>query len=650
MQRRRFLKQLATLGAAPILLNGVPVRVMANSMASQLTCSEVNDRVLVVVQLHGGNDGLNTVVPLNHYGTYSTLRPNITLPNTGLRPLITLDSSLPANQQVGLNHELNAFKTMYDQGNLALIQNTGYANNNRSHFKAKDDWLTGSDSQTQYNSGWIARFLDGQYPDYPSAYPNTYMPDPIGLELGSSAVSLAFHRQQLGSIGLAMKGDPAGFYSLVSSVGGPLPSTVPMTHYGDKLQNIINTQQSTGDYAQRIDQVYQAGTNASAITYPQTYHSASTFRYNNELAPQLKTVARLISGGLKTKIFWVRITGFDTHVNQTTTLDPSMGPHAVLMYHLSEAIKAFHDDLAAQGLDDRVLTLTFSEFGRRAAENGSTGTDHGTYAPMFVAGKHVDAGVFGTNSDLTNLTGNDLSTFSYDYRQVFTTVMQDWLGADSSALSAMNFSTWENQKLSLIENTEVVPTACYLRPLPVSLVDFTANPQPEDKVLCEWRTQMEVNNDRFVLERSKDGEEFEEITQIKGAGTSYSFNSYEWVDEEPYLGISYYRLKQIDLDGMASYYPKVAVLLQPDHDEITYRAYPNPATDFFKLDINSVLSSAASLKIANYQGQVIREERLDITAGKSSHTIKCGALAAGMYIVTVATGSGEGFTFKLVKK
>jgi hypothetical protein len=228
--------------------------------------------------------------------------------------------------------------------------------------------------------------------------------------------------------------------------------------------------------------------------------------------------------------------------------------------------------------------------------------------------------------------------------------MQDWLGADSSALAAMQFSTYENQKLSIIDTPQVVPTACYLRPLPVTLIDFAAHPQPDDTVLCDWKTQTEVNNDKFIIERSQDGDVFDEVAQLKGAGTSYDFNAYEWKDEDPFFGLSYYRLKQVDFNGQASYFPKVAVLLQPDHDEITYRAYPNPATDFFTIDINSVRGVPARLAIANYQGQIVYEKRIAIEEGKSTHTIQCGHLSAGMYIVTAITGQGESFTFKLVKK
>ncbi|MFK7970473.1 MAG: DUF1501 domain-containing protein [Bacteroidia bacterium] len=650
MQRRRFLKQLATVGAAPILLNGIPVRVMANSMATQLTCAEVTDRVLVVVQLHGGNDGLNTVVPLNHLTTYNTIRPSINLPTTGLRPLITLDSTVPVNQQVGLNHELGAFKSLYDSGKMALIQNAGYANNNRSHFKAKDDWLTGSDSQTSYASGWLGRFLDHNYPNYPTGYPNPSMPDPIGLELGASSVSLSFHKPTGGSIALAMKGDPAGYYSLVSGVGGPVPQTVPATHFGDKLQRVIDTQLSSNNYAQRIDTIFNAGSNSATVTYPLTYHSPASQRYNNELAPQLKTVARLISGGSKTKIYWVRLTGFDTHVNQTDSTDHSKGVHAVLMHHLSESIKAFQDDLAAQGLEDRVMTVTFSEFGRRAAENGSSGTDHGTFAPMFVVGKHVKAGIMGNNSDLTNLNRNDLTTLDNDYRKVFTTILQDWLGADQQSLNLMNFGAFSNQKLPLVDTPEIVPANCYLRPLPVSLLGFDAHPQSDNKVRCEWFTQVESNNKSFIVERSKDGTDFVNVADIAGGGTRTGYKAYEWLDEDPIMGVSYYRLKQVDYSGEVSFYPKVAVFLQEDHDEITTKAYPNPCDTFFNVDVQIAQAGAAMLSVVNAKGQTVMERPLSLTAGKSSHKIACDHLSQGMYIINIATSKGEHSTFRIVKR
>lgn len=651
MQRRRFLKQLATLGAAPILLNGIPMRAMANSLATQVNCSDVNDRALVIIQLHGGNDGLNTLVPLNHYSTYANLRPNLALSNTGgHRSVIGLDSTLSNSQQIGLHPDLGAFKSMYDAGKMTIIQNAGYADNNKSHFQAKDDWLTGSDSQTQYSEGWMANYLDYQYPGYPNGYPNSLMNDPVGLEFGSSAVSLAFHRQEEGAMGLAMKGDPSGFYSLVSGVGGPLPSTVPRSHYGEKLKNLMEIQTKTGSYAQRIDQVYNNGSNHSSVSYPTTYHSFANYLGENHLAPQLKTVARLISGGLKTKIFWVRLAGFDTHINQVSSFDPTSGSHAILMYNLAEAVKAFQDDLAAQGLEDKVMTVTFSEFGRRVAQNGSFGTDHGTYAPMFVFGKHVAPGVIGNNADLSNLTNNDLSVLDHDYRRVFTTVLQDWLGADNQAITNANLATFANQKLPIVNTNEIAPASCYITPLPVSLLGFEAHPQSDGTVLCEWRTEREINNAGFEVERSKDGESFESLAQIVGNGSTELFHSYEWTDEDPYRGLSYYRLKQVDIDGAVHYHPKVAVRLLQDHDLITYKAYPNPAVDHFNVEINSVSATKGELRIVNKQGQLILSKKVEVVAGSSKHLIQCSSLSTGVYIVQFQSAIGENFSFHLVKQ
>ncbi|MFK7971923.1 MAG: DUF1501 domain-containing protein [Bacteroidia bacterium] len=653
MQRRKFLKQLATLGAAPILLNGIPVSAMANSLAAQVSCSDVNDRVLVIIQLHGGNDGLNTLVPMNHYSTYANLRPNLKLPDTGYRKLITLDSTLPSNQQLGLHPELGSFKSMYDNGEMTIIQNAGYSNNNKSHFQAKDDWLTASDSITRRNQGWVGNFLKHQYPGYPDAYPNAMMPDPVGLEFGTSSPSLAFHRNDVGAMGLAMKGDPAGFFSLVSGVGGPLPTAVPNTHYGDKLQHIMNLQSKTSSYAQRIDQVYQNGSNHSSVTYPTTYHSFANYLGDNHLAPQLKTVARLISGGSKTKIFWVRLLGFDNHTSQVTTGDATMGEHAVLMYNMAEAVKAFQDDLAAQGLADRVLTTTFSEFGRRVSENGSHGTDHGTYAPMLLFGKHVNAGVVGNNSDLSNLTNNDLSTLDHDYRRVFSTILQDWLGADNQAVTKSNMGGFLPQKLSLIDTNEVAPASCYLTPLvtlPVSLLGFEAHVQSGGSVLCEWRTENEVNNQGFVLERSKDGVSYESIAEVPAAAAGSVYNTYDWEDGSPFRGISYYRIKQIDIDGTEMIHPKVAVHVLRDHDALSYRAYPNPAIDHFNLDLTVAEAVQGELRIANLMGQLVRSETISIEKGSSSRRINCAEMKTGMYIVQVHTAHGEQCSFQLVKK
>ena len=194
------------------------------------------------------------------------------------------------------------------------------------------------------------------------------------------------------------------------------------------------------------------GNNSPNVIYPETYPlNAPAGRLDNRLSSQLKLIARLLSGGSKTKIFLARIGGFDTHAGQVESYDPTMGGHAALLHHISSAVFAFQEDLRQLGLDHRVLTLTTSEFGRRAVSNGSFGTDHGNAAPMFLFGRGVKPGIIGTNPDLNSLDNNNIP-MQIDYRQVFTTVLQDWMGATDEAINFTMFGAFLDQKLDLIVN------------------------------------------------------------------------------------------------------------------------------------------------------------------------------------------------------
>lgn len=646
MKRRTFLKNIAPLAAAPMMLNGIPVRSMASPMMNQaFTCQEVSERILVLVQLHGGNDGLNTMVPINQYNTYQTLRPDLALPNTGSRSILNLDTTLPLADQVGLHPDLTALKSLYDDGKMSILQGAGYANNNKSHFKAKDDWMTGSDTQNSYTSGWMGRYLDHVYPNYPQAYPNPQMLDPLGLELGSRTISLGFHRDGTGTTGLALAGDPGSFYTLISNVGGVAPSNIPSTHYGSKLSKIVDTEFRSNAYAQRINTVFNNGINAIGVTYPATHYAYGRY-HQNELTPQLQTVARLISGGSQTKIYLVRLTGFDTHVNQVTSSDPTVGEHAQLIYNLFEALKAFQSDLEAQGLDDKVLTVTFSEFGRRAAQNGGLGTDHGTYAPMFIMGSGVEPGIMGANPNLNNLTGNNISTLQYDYRAVFTTVIQDWLGGSNQALVDANFNQFQSQKIPFLNTNYVADASCYMAPFPVGLLDFQANLQADATVLCQWSTANEVNSDRFIIERSANGEQYEELGVVPGAGNTSQTQSYNLPDFEPYRGLSYYRLKQIDVDGTFTYYPAVNVFVPEEVHRLTVKAFPNPATEYFTIEMNSAVAIPAKIHIHTLQGALLHSFPMQLERGDNQYKVDARDLSAGIYLISVVTRDGESANFK----
>ncbi|MCB0843235.1 MAG: hypothetical protein KDE26_08290, partial [Bacteroidetes bacterium] len=317
MKRRSFLKGTLPMALAPLALNGIPIRAMAkNLMTSSFDCSEIGDRILVMVQLHGGNDGLNTLVPVNQYGTYKTLRPLIGIEDTGPRKYINLDNTLPLQDQVGLHPDLVGIKNLYDQGMVNWVMDVSYTNNNGSHFKGTDIWLTGKDGDTipeRPDSGWWGRYLDHRFPNYPDAYPNPDMPDPLGLEFGSHIISLGFHRQMGIPTGLTISNDPDNLNALLATVGGAMPTTFPNSDYGNELKYLVEMEQSTNVFAQRLEDVYNAGANTPGVIYPEHYHTWTTYQYDNRLSPQLKTVARLLSGGCKTKIFLTRMGGFDTH-------------------------------------------------------------------------------------------------------------------------------------------------------------------------------------------------------------------------------------------------------------------------------------------------------------------------------------------------
>lgn len=449
MDRRKFIRTASAASAGPLLLGGVPVFASpGHNLWSAWAASSPNDRVMVIVQLHGGNDGLNTVIPVNNYGMYYNVRPNIAIPQNGARKYIALDDTLEDVRKVGLHTDMTGAKAMYDQGKLALVQNVAYANLNGSHFRSRDVWFMGGDFDEYLSSGWMGRYLEYYYPNYPDDYPNPQMPDPLALEIGAG-LSLAFHRANGVPAALGIQ-DPVAFYNLINSVGTEPLINFPDNYAGDELRYIMDMERQGNVYAQRLRDVFLAGSNASSVVYPQIYpHLAPQGSLANQLAPQLKIVARLLSGGCKTKIFLCRIGGFDTHAQQVLESDTTMGQHAALLYHISSAVQAFHNDLQAQGLGDKVVTATISEFGRRIASNGSYGTDHGNAAPLFVFGNCVNPGVYGTNPTFADLQGGNLP-MQIDYRQVMTALVMDWMGADVSALQHVAFTEWVDSRLDII--------------------------------------------------------------------------------------------------------------------------------------------------------------------------------------------------------
>ena len=453
MKRRNFIKLTASASALSLL----PTEVFALfKSAGMATCPNVNGKKLVLIQLSGANDGLNTVVPLNQYDAYAALRPNIKLNNTGANGLINLDTTLALTDQVGLHPSLTGLKGLYDNGFMRLIQGVGYPSQDKSHFKSTDLWLTGGDGTPANNildSGWVGRFLENYYANFLTAN------FPLGIQLGSSENSLGFHGEEEHGMSLNINGqDPSGFYSVVNGLGGMAPTNIANSEYGDLVRYILENDTSTNTYAQTISAAFNSGTNT--VTYP-----------DSSLSNQLKTVAKFISGGLQTKVYLVKIGSFDTHnlqvASNTTT---HLGDHANLMTQLSEAVTNFITDLNNQNIGDDVLAVTFSEFGRKAGENGNLGTDHGEIAPMFVFGSSLNGGISGTNINLSEATSTNnfqVQTVQHDYRRVFATILQDWFGASSTVLdltfydhtNLVGFSG--NKVQNLIDSENLVLPECY---------------------------------------------------------------------------------------------------------------------------------------------------------------------------------------------
>ncbi len=453
MKRRNFLKIFPAAGVTPFVVNGFPMRPFANSKIAKImsTCDGVEDRVLVLIQLKGGNDGLNMVIPVPQYDLYAALRPSIRIPDSGADKYIDLDNTLPTPDKVGLHPVLTGMKEMYDSGRASIVQGVGYQDMNQSHFKGTDLWLSGGDGTPDKNnipSGWMGRALQAMYPDVQGS-PTADMPDPLGIQIGDPNPSLGFHTESQHQNVINLSGqDPAGFYSLIQTIGGAPLLNVPNSDYGEEIAYIQGVESSLSQYSQRISATFNAGSNA-LTDYPDT-----------TLANQLKTIARLISGGCKTKIYLCSMGGFDTHGAQVIENNTTIGNHATLLQNLSDSVKYFFDDLKALGIDDQVAACTFSEFGRTAKENGSLGSDHGTLAPMFLFGKNIQAGVIGTNVNLGVLTqDNQLEDMQFDYRQVFTTLLQDWLGANNFVLEQTMFEGFA--KVPAIDTAYVVSPDCY---------------------------------------------------------------------------------------------------------------------------------------------------------------------------------------------
>jgi uncharacterized protein (DUF1501 family) len=436
MKRRQFIKA-APVAVLPALLGGYTVKAFgASPLFSALSAAGADtDHVLVLIQLNGGNDGLNTVIPLDQYSALSSVRSNV---------LIDASKVLPLNgtTTTGLHPAMTGIQQLYNQEKVRIVQDVGYPNPNFSHFRSTDIWMTASESNQSLTSGWVGRYLNYEFPNFPNGYPNTTMPDPLAIQVGSF-VSPVFQGPTV-SHAMAIS-DPVNFYNLINGIQDPVPNSPA----GRELEYIRTVANQTNQYGTVIRDA------ANRVTVQGSYPS------NNPLADQLKIVARLIAGGLKTKVYMVSLGGFDTHALQVTAGATETGDHATLLTRLSQAIKSFQDDIQGLGVADRVLGMTFSEFGRRIRSNLSVGTDHGSAAPLFLFGNKVIPGILGTNPQISASSGvNDNLPMQYDFRSVYTSVLKDWFCVPDSDID--NVIMLRNfQALPLVQESSCYYTALH---------------------------------------------------------------------------------------------------------------------------------------------------------------------------------------------
>lgn len=402
MKRRDFLKYTAPAAVLPAIINGFSIKAFAASplLAALEGAGADNDHVLVMIQLTGGNDGLNMLIPLDVYGKYQAARTNIAIAEGRVLKLVNY-------QKAGLHPTMTGVQQLYNDGKVCLVQSVGYPSPNFSHFRATDIWITGSHANQVLTTGWGGRYLNYEYPNFPEGFPNAEMPDPLAIQIGS-LVSPAF-QGPAANMGVAIT-SATDFYDLINGVQDPAPNT----RWGTELKYIRLVAGQTNKYSARIKLA------AANITQQGPYP-------DNELAAQLKIVARLIAGGLKTRLYMVSMGGFDTHATQTEGGDTTKGIHAELLDNLSSSIKAFMDDLTRLKASKRVVGMTFSEFGRRIKSNFSMGTDHGAAAPMIIFGDYILQGVLGNSPNIPDASAvNDNIPMQYDFRSVYASILEQW--------------------------------------------------------------------------------------------------------------------------------------------------------------------------------------------------------------------------------
>jgi uncharacterized protein (DUF1501 family) len=566
MDRRKFFKNSALL-TVPLFLRGIPVFAGEGLMHPFLDAvakpTNSCDKILVIIQMNGGNDGLNMVIPLDRYTELGNARSNIMIPQASVL-------SLTGTTTTGLHPSMTGLQNMYNAGKVCIVQGVSYPNPSFSHFHAQDIWFTAADADETLDTGWLGRELDITYPGYPDGYPNTTDLDPPAIQIGGSlATSL-----QGPSVNMGYNApNPGSLLNVVNASSG----TVPVSDYGNELSFMRLMKDQSNAYTSRITTAYNAQATQSAM-YPAT---------GNTLADQLKIVARLIGGGLTTPVYIVNHPdSFDTHVSQVVAGNTSTGTHANALGKLSVAIAAFQNDLTLMNKADKVTGMTFSEFGRRVISNTSTGTDHGTAAPVIFFGAGVLGGVLGTSPVLpTTPNSNTQVPTQFDFRQLYASVMRNWLCLSATQAQTVLDGTYNTLAIFNVGGT----------PLPLTGIELTAGIEGT-QVRLDFTVNENERYDRFVVERSEDGIRFAEsgTTQQK---SNLSYDTYIVRGDRVNVPVMYYRIKGITKQEGIAYSNITRVENGSVPQQIS--VYPNPVVGF-TLNIEFLKDVQSNIEVAIY--------------------------------------------------
>jgi uncharacterized protein (DUF1501 family) len=409
LNRRDFLRSGLVFGAGAAGLAAgyaaVP-DVFARAVYAGKQDKIVNDKVLVMIQLAGGNDGLQTVIPLND-ATYRDLRPQLSK---------SVDQALPISREYGLNPMLRGVKSLFDQGKVAIVQGVGYTKPSFSHFDSIRVWET-ADPDRRQQDGWLGKTIAANYDS--SGHPL------VGCACGSTEIPGALRDLEatLTVVNSQQSFKFNGGDDMDKAMGALYTATPGI--YGALFDTAVTTARDT---------VAQLKTSASAYTPKAQYSDNAKLVYSskNQLAAALQLAAQLIVTGTGVKVLHVTLGGFDTHYTQQQRHDDLMG-------YLDMALSAFYQDLAGHGMSDRVLVATWSEFGRRPKENASAGTDHGTAAPVFLIGDAVKGGLYGAQPALSKLDSSGNMGYEVDFRSVYQEILQSHLEVDTKEVFAQTF-------------------------------------------------------------------------------------------------------------------------------------------------------------------------------------------------------------------